>query len=138
MADCSIDGCARKRKYKKTGWCQTHYHRWWRTGRVNGLKQERGARGESSRCWKGDNITYRTAHKRVQNMFGKASDGPCAGCGKQADHWAYDGEDPNEKWEYFDSWEVEIPYSTDVSHYKALCRSCHVKQDRYKQNVYRC
>lgn len=29
---CVIDGCGRIRRYAKTGVCQTHYHRMWRTG----------------------------------------------------------------------------------------------------------
>jgi hypothetical protein len=31
---CSIDGCTRPRKYVSTGWCQTHYHRNYRTGMI--------------------------------------------------------------------------------------------------------
>lgn len=131
MPDCSIDGCARKRKYAETGWCQTHYHRWWRTGQINGLKQPLHAKGEEAVSWRGDDITYRTAHARVQKAKGKASEHPCQLCENQAEHWAYDGQDPEEKWCYAPSWKKEIPYSTNVDHYTPLCRGCHVKVDRY-------
>lgn len=30
--ECSIDKCTHTAKYAETGWCQTHYHRYWRTG----------------------------------------------------------------------------------------------------------
>lgn len=131
METCSIDGCARKRKYKETGWCQTHYHRWWRTGHPLGLKQERGASGPDCVNWRGDDISYRAAHCRVTNAKGRAVEHDCVMCGQQASHWAYDGSDPNQKWEQFSNWPHPIPYSTDVTRYHSLCRGCHLKVDRY-------
>lgn len=32
METCSIEGCSRVRKYAKTGWCSTHYMRWFKHG----------------------------------------------------------------------------------------------------------
>jgi hypothetical protein len=51
---CSIDGCVRPRKYASTGWCQTHYHRNYRTGTVE--LRPRPISGK---------VGYRAAHARV-------------------------------------------------------------------------
>ena len=129
---CSIEGCTRKRKYVKTGWCQTHYHRYWRTGDPMTVKMERGASGDRTRSWQGDAITYRTAHTRVTQRRGKACSYTCM-CGKQARHWSYDHTDPNHQKQVF-MWKgkpITCFYSTDVMKYQALCRGCHVKRDRY-------
>ena len=128
LGECSIETCTRTAKYASTGWCQTHYHRWWRTGDPLGVKQERGAGGSDSVNWKGDDITYRTAHTRLIRVKGKASQQDCVRCGKPAQAWAYDHSDPDERVEMIDGY--PCPYSPDLARYQPMCRSCHVKLDR--------
>lgn len=117
-------------KYTKLGWCQTHYHRWWRTGKINGLKQEYGARGEDSVHWKGDDASYRSAHTRLARLRGLARDFDCA-CGSIAAQWSYDGSDPYEKHELVtNNWGTRIvSFSCDPNCYQPLCLSCHVARD---------
>jgi hypothetical protein len=127
MPSCSIDGCTRPQKYARTGWCQTHYHRWWRTGDPLGLKQPFGATGADAVGWKGDDISYRAAHRRLQRSRGKATEHSCAECGEPADQWAYDhGDEPKNA--VFRG--RTVPFSTDINRYQPLCRSCHIKLDR--------
>ena len=118
MASCSIDGCSRDRRYAEKGWCQMHYHRWWRHGDPLFVKEERVAAP-----------TYRAVHMRLSRKFGPAATHVCDMCGSQAHHWAYDGSDPQPMWATFG--DRTIPYSYDQSRYRPLCRGCHVKFDRY-------
>ena len=131
LGECSIESCSRPAKYANTGWCQTHYHRWWRNGDPGVVRQERGARGTATVNWKGDDITYRTAHTRLTQAKGKASQQDCVRCGKQALHWAYDHTDPDEK--IYESPRGPIAYSVDLDRYQPMCRGCHVKLDRYER-----
>lgn len=132
MPPCSFHGCERQVKYAKTGWCQTHYHRWWRTGKVNGKKQERGASGKDAVSWKGDDVCYRTVHTRLARTRGVARKFLCS-CGSTADHWSYDGSDPCEKQETIvNTWGTRVvQFSTDLNCYQPLCLSCHVSRDRW-------
>lgn len=129
---CSIDGCTRKRKYVNTGWCQTHYHRWWRTGDPLGVKQLLGASGPDAVSWKADEISYRTAHERVWKRRGRAAEHSCTECGCPAEQWAYDHTDENQKWATFG--DRVVAYSTDVERYRPMCRGCHVKLDRGRKS----
>lgn len=128
MTQCSIEGCPNLSKYVKTGWCQTHYHRWWRTGNPLGVKQARGASGSDAVSWKGDDITYFGAHCRVKRDRGSATIYPCLICRKPAAQWSYDHADANQKWATLNG--QIVAYSTDPSHYHPLCRGCHLKRDR--------
>ena len=128
LPECSIENCTRTGKYTTTGWCQTHYHRWWRTGDPLGVKQERGASGADAVSWKGDDITYRTMHTRLSAAKGSAAQHDCVACGNRAAHWAYDHTDPDEKTS--ESPWGPIAFSTDVDRYQPMCQSCHTKLDR--------
>lgn len=35
MLECSVEGCMKRRKYVKTGWCSMHYWRWQKYGNLN-------------------------------------------------------------------------------------------------------
>jgi len=120
MENCSIDGCARKKKYIATGWCQTHYHRWWRTGDPNYVTPPKRV----------DVPSYRALHSRIMRERGKAVQYECR-CGNQAEQWAYDGTDPQPLWASFKS--RTVPYSLDTMKYLPLCRGCHLKLDRYEK-----
>jgi hypothetical protein len=113
---CSIDGCTRPRKYVSTGWCQTHYHRNYRTGMI-----ELRPRPIS------DRVGYRAAHARVTSLFGKAGLHRCIECGRAADDWAYDGTDPSER-ESLQSGSV-VKYSAWPEFYMPMCRQCHMIRD---------
>lgn len=131
-AACSIDGCPRPAKYAKSGWCQTHYHRWWRHGDPSIVNTPTyahtpGLKGPASPAWVGDAVGYKGAHQRVQRARGLANEHQCLHCGQSASTWAYDHEDPNEVWGN-DSGNV-MAYSLVIDHYIALCRSCHRKFD---------
>lgn len=91
------------------------------------VKQERGARGSWTVSWKGDDVTYRTVHGRLQNSRGRASEYKCSGCEKVASQWAYDRLDIPK---YCNIGDRKIPYSTDIERYIPMCRGCHVKMDR--------
>ena len=131
---CSIEGCSRPAKYVKTGWCQTHYHRWWRQGDPNRVAQQRGATGVDAVSWRGDRVTYYGAHDRVRRTRGPARAQMCSGCGGSAEQWAYDHQDPAELADTIvnNRGTQVVTYSPDPSHYIPLCRGCHVRFDRYE------
>ncbi len=82
-------------------------------------------RGADHPNWRGDEISYRQAHFRVIDARGPATEHECRRCGGQAQQWAYDHLDIDEKFNA--AGEV---YSTDPDHYIPMCRSCHVLFDR--------
>lgn len=84
--------------------------------------------------WPDRPIAYVTAHSRVKAIYGAASKHPCIACGEQAHAWAYDHTDPNPliRKDAAGRWAgIPIPYSTDPQRYDPMCRSCHVKRDRW-------
>lgn len=80
-------------------------------------------KGPDNPTWRGDNITYWTAHSRVRAERGSASNHPCVGCGYAAYQWSYDHADPNEQ---HSTWG---PFSPNTSHYAARCVTCHKQFD---------
>lgn len=120
---CSVDGCSRPRKYAKRGWCQTHYHRWYRTGSVADPEPR------APDWWA--LITYRSAHNRVASVFGPARNHQCIDCGNRAHHWSYDGTDRTEL--EGDLWISGRPYPCRYSRfpefYVPRCLRCHRRHD---------
>lgn len=116
---CAIDGCTRQARYRATGWCQTHYHRWWRNGSTD---PKPPAQKDPY------TLRYRTVHTRVADLWGHAGRYPCVLCGHQADEWAYDGHDPTEKHETLvGRWPVV--FSVHPEFYFPACIPCHRKMD---------
>jgi hypothetical protein len=119
---CSIDGCKNLAKYSATGWCQTHYHRYWRTG-------------STADPVVGDEIevstTYRSCHMRNISKWGPASLYPCVECGEQAREYAYDGTDPDELRGLTEVNGVDYPISWSrwPEFYMPMCFSCHRRKD---------
>lgn len=79
-------------------------------------------------------ISYHAMHHSIWRARGKASAHPCAaGCGRAAEHWAYDGKDPDEVWGWSnqsrDRRQVRVRYSLKLERYQPLCRPCHTKLD---------
>lgn len=100
-----------------TGWCQTHYHRYWRTGTT-------GLRPKELRT----DLTYRASHARVERQLGPAHLNACVACGGEAKEWAYDGTDESELFELIGGrWPVK--YSVWPEFYKPMCFPCHRLMD---------
>ena len=118
---CSIRGCSRKRKYVRSGYCQTHYHREYRTGTTELIDKPLR-----------DDVTYRSAHTRNERLWGTADNYPCIECGDTAKEWAYDGTDPSERTERVkvNGEYYPVRYSVWPEFYAPLCFSCHRKNDR--------
>lgn len=113
---CSVDGCSNPRKYASSGWCQTHYHRFWRTGTTSLLPKPLR-----------DDLTYYGAHGRVKQLFGSATRQLCVVCGAPAEEWAYDGTDPKERSGLVMGYPVS--YSVWPEFYIPLCKRCHRVRD---------
>jgi hypothetical protein len=116
---CSVSGC--ERTYRAHGYCRTHYSRWTKHGDPQANVPIRDGTA--------DNIGYHAAHDRVRAARGSASLYPCAwsGCESPASDWAYDGMDPSEKRGI--EHKTELKYSTDPSHYIAMCKTHHIRFD---------
>lgn len=123
MQTCSIDGCPRERKYVTTGWCQTHYHRWYRTGSTDEPQR-------LTDWW--EPVTYRATHARVVSTFGRAATHPCIDCGAQAKEWAYDGTDPSQILGAVNvsGTAYRVTWSRFPEFYMPLCFPCHRRLDR--------
>lgn len=133
---CAVSGCDRPRKMRSDGrgrdsLCPGHRTRWKRHGDVRADIPIIGDRtGPNNPYWLGDDATYGGVHKRLKRPMplgkGSARDYLCVNDDKQADDWAYDHEDPDER---FDE-KGRGPYSLKPEHYLPMCRPCHVAYDR--------
>ena len=121
--ECSVDGCPTK--VKAHGLCHTHYMRLRRVG---------SAQADVPVAKKGTNgIGYDAAHDRVRALYGKAHDHLCAcGCGKQAEQFAYDHSDPDERvtTRTWHGQSREVVFSADPTRYLPMTRTCHTRMDR--------
>jgi len=139
-AECTVEGCRAVPKAK--GLCELHWNRWYRHGdpeahpfsprgshqcQVPGCDRPYAAKGYCSRHywmqWKHGEPEpggYAFAHNKVYRLRGRATGYPCEHCGRPAKHWAYDHQDPDERFH-----PAGRPYSVDPWHYLALCVSCH-------------
>lgn len=118
MARCVVTDCTREMKYTGKGWCQTHYHRWWRTGTIEVVPKELPSQ-----------VTYRAAHSRISRLWGEASNYPCIECCSPANEWAYDGTDPEENQEDIRG-QWPVVFSPWPEFYMPLCFPCHRLRDR--------
>jgi hypothetical protein len=116
---CSMPECDIEAPYR-SGLCPKHETRVRRHGDPNQVMPP-PAEDRSGR-WAGDDVTYKGAHSRVEASRGRASSHSCT-CGKPAQQWAYDHQDPNEKRS------PRGPYSIDIGHYQPMCASCHKRFD---------
>lgn len=85
--------------------------------------------GPDAYNWKGNDVTYLTAHCRVYSKYGKASTHECD-CGRQAHEWAYQGGCPDERID-----PRGRPYSPNPDRYVAMCRYCHRAFDRFERSL---
>lgn len=115
-ATCSVGGC--DNPHSGRGLCDKHLQRLRKTGDPLTPRREHGVR------WTGDDATYNAIHQRLRKAHGPAKAHACITCGKTAQHWAYDHEDPNEKRD-----EKGRPFSVDPNHYRPMCKTCHRRFD---------
>lgn len=115
---CAVDGCAAT--HYCGGYCTRHYQQVQKRGQLEPPR----IIGCEHHSWRGEEITYRTAHNRVERERGPARLHACVDCGLGAEHWSYNHTDDREK--ISDSGQ---PYSTDPSHYSPRCVPCHKRFD---------
>lgn len=68
--------------------------------------------------------SYETLHARLNYAHGRASQQVCEDCGEQAQEWAYDHSDAEEKVD-----PKGRAYSLDLARYRPLCVRCHRQED---------
>lgn len=122
VATCVIDNCGSR--VHGDGLCPKHYQRARNHGDAEALRRQCG---QAHHQWKGPGVSYVGAHARTRRARGKAANYSCTHCGGQAEHWAYDHEDPNELTEMIDGRQAR--YSANPKHYIPLCVPCHHRFD---------
>ena len=82
-----------------------------------------------SPCSGGAAVTAnKTVHRHLVRDRGRAATHVCVDCGGPACDWSYDHQDPTELCDH------RGPYSTDLDHYQARCRTCHRALDMVGAN----
>lgn len=127
---CSYEGC--ERKHSARGLCKAHYNQLHKGQKLEPIGAKWG------RHTKRDNVTYKTAHKRLTKHYGKASGYLChfcidTGTVSSAQEWAYLGGSPSEQRETMNTQshgQTDMPYCTNFAYYRPLCKSCHVRYDK--------
>jgi len=113
---CQYEGCGRKHSAK--GLCKGHYYQVYNGKELSPLRQ--------------DVAKYSAIHQRLRDKYGPAVNYQCVQCGGQAAEWAFVG-DPaiaiaktvvNRRGK-----ETVNYFSRDLTQYKPMCHSCHVKYD---------
>lgn len=132
---CTIQGC--ERKLMSRGWCSMHYYRWYRTGDTGEAAPRATVTwtptGKNHHAWKGDEVSYQAAHRRLIRSRGKATEHRCVDCGAQAQEWSYRGDSPREQVgpNYAGDRVIECAYSSDPMDYDPRCIPCHRANDRH-------
>lgn len=129
---CIACGFAGKTTWKR-GLCNPCYMRAYSNGTLDQIaKPSRGpvaalgVKGEGTPQWKGEEANYGAIHKRLKMSRGRAAEYRCAeNCGRQAEHWSYDGYCSREKYDA----KRRCPYCPHVDHYQPRCRPCHSHWD---------
>lgn len=132
---CAVDGCERPHYGK--GWCRLHWERARKTGdpaaTLPHFSPLAGRTGQQNPAWVGDEVTYEGLHGRLRRDLGRASERRCAHCGRQAEGWAYNHEDPHERVS-----PLLLRYSpAGAGFYLPLCGSCHYWFDRAEREALR-
>lgn len=69
---------------------------------------------EKNYNWRGDNIGYYAIHRRIEVLLGKPK--YCENCKSDKEKW-------------YDWANISGEYKYDITDWKRLCRSCHMKED---------
>ena len=91
------------------------------------LQKEIASARAKARFPRTETPTYVTAHRWIWDANGPAAEHECVQCGKTAQDWAYDGEDPLEVIAQFTH--KGLVYSLNPNHYKPMCKKCHCAFD---------
>lgn len=121
---CTFPDCGRDEV--AVGLCRGHYTQKARGKPLRPLEDRSG--------W--NRNSYNAVHVRLYRTRGPAKTYTCP-CGKPAEEWSYDGDDPNEVTGTVRGWNGkvhEVTYSLDFDHYTARCKSCHVRLDRHERS----
>jgi len=119
---CAVDDCPDEVDTPGVPYCRLHQIRFRRHGDPSVVIRS---------GWKGDDVGYQGAHRRVHALRGKAEEHICVDCGTQARHWSYDHADPAERL----CSQLGSPYSLDPGHYQPRCLSCHTRFDKGLERV---
>jgi len=121
---CAVDGCDRPSLSK--GWCVKHYYRVKKYG-------EPGPAGDLPM-----KQPYRSTHKWIRTVKGKASAHPCVDCGSPAEEWSYNHSDPNEVVDdNVHGRGVRCTFSLDPEFYEPRCKPCHRRFDQIERSASR-
>jgi hypothetical protein len=115
--ECTVEGC--EAPHEGLGYCRKHYRRLVYHGDVELLI------GPTHPHWRGEDITYSGAHRRVERRRGAASALSCVRCGGRAAHWALRHEASAR---LLDS--DGRSFSADPGDYQPMCVVCHAAYDR--------
>lgn len=113
---CVVEDCQGRVINKSRMLCNKHYLRWQRRHSLH------------------DPVPaprYEAMHARLKYERGPAKGYDCVSCGQQAAHWAYDGQDPDERTNppNWGTRKDNLYFSMDPSHYQAMCAKCHKRLD---------
>lgn len=85
------------------------------------LDGRRIACGDRAKHYRSDTISYSSAHDRIEQDRGRASDLHCVDCDKPAREWSYDHLDADERIDPG----TGASFSLDPEHYEPRCVRCH-------------
>lgn len=103
---CNFKGCQRPHQAK--GWCSRHYQ-----------QILEGKQPTKILPYRDESVSYEALHTRIKRARGRAAQYNCVECDGPADDWAYTYGCPRE------TQSPRGPYTTDISRYQPMCRSCH-------------
>ena len=121
---CKEEGC--DKEVRTRGLCAACYSKWWRSGKFKHFGTPKTLK---------DKPAYRTAHQRVQNKWGKASEHFClVGPAHKADDWAcvvefVEAENLLYRTNH-NGKGLEFPYSTNIHDYVPLCKKHHAVENK--------
>lgn len=84
--------------------------------------------GDKTTHWRRDDIGYSMAHQRVRTDRGLVQTHDCLDCGRPAEHWSYNHDDPDERLAHGLS-ARPVAYSVKPEHYSPRCVACHKRFD---------
>lgn len=91
--------------------------------------------GDTNTCghgpthWRTPDAGYVAAHDRVRQDRGRVQERDCVDCGRPAQHWSYNHDDPDELHGAVHSSPNPVAYSLKPEHYSPRCVRCHKRFD---------
>lgn len=84
--------------------------------------------GNRTEHYRRDDAGYTAAHERCRSDRGRVNLHDCIGCGRTAQHWSYNHDDPDER-QALGLSANPVAYSLKPEHYSPRCVSCHKRFD---------